>query len=647
MKILLLSMPYGALDRQALGLSLLKARLTDSADSNVDCEVRYFTFPFAELIGLGEYQWITFEIPYTAFAGEWSFTGCLYGERPEAEQRYIEEILRKTWALPESSIDRILRIRALAPHFIEHCLASVPWEEYAMVGFTSTFEQNIASLAIARRIKERHPWIKIVFGGANWEAEMGLELHRRFSFVDFVCSGEAEMSFPALVDQIRRRKPPGAPASIPGIIYRSGAESVYTGPGETIPSMDQLPFPDFSDYFRDVSQSTVGASIVPLLLFESSRGCWWGAISHCTFCGLNGGSMPFRSKSQRRAVDELRYLIDRWRVEMIQAVDNILDMSYFNEMLPALAKEGLGAQIFYEVKANLSRKHLRLLKESGVHRIQPGIESLNDHVLKLMRKGITGLRNIQLLKWCREYGITAEWNLLYGFPGETQEDYEQTLRLLPTIRHLNPPTACGPLRLDRFSPYHQSPDSFGLHNLKPLSSYRHLYPFDGASLRRIAYYFDFDYRPEADPRGFADDVIREAEQWKRNPEMGSLSAIRRPDGTLALIDSRAGAKRPSVILSGPEQAAYELCDQAQTPAGVARRLRELFPRQSLGEKGVRKFLDAAVSNRLMVEQNGYYLNVAIADRALRHELERRQDPVVSPAPPVLDLPVLQGEKRIA
>ena len=47
-----------------------------------------------------------------------------------------------------------------------------------------------------------------------------------------------------------------------------------------------------------------------------------------------------------------------------------------------------------------------------MRRIQPGIESLSDHVLKLMRKGTTALQNIQLLKWCREYGVQPEWNLL-------------------------------------------------------------------------------------------------------------------------------------------------------------------------------------------------------------------------------------------
>ncbi len=641
MSVLLVSMPYGALERQALGLSLLKARL---AERGVRCEIRYLAFVFADLIGLEDYRWISTELPYTAFAGDWSFTRCLYGPRPDAESRYVDEILRRTWRLPDAAIDRVLRIRSMTQHFLDYVLAAVPWAQYQILGFTSTFEQNIASLALARRLKDEFPRIQTVFGGANWEADMGVELHRKFPFVDYVCGGEAEMSFPALVERLCQGSQLSVQGPrIPGIVYRDRGASVSTGPGEAIPSLDALPIPDYGDYFRDLGESSIGASVVPTLLFETSRGCWWGAKSHCTFCGLNGGAMAFRSKSQRRALDELRYLVERWRVEMVEAVDNILDMKYFTELLPELARAGLGAQIFYEVKANLTRRHLRLLKDAGVHRIQPGIESLNDHVLSLMRKGTTGLRNIQLLKWCKEYEITVEWNLLYGFPGETLEDYAETLRLLPLIRHLNPPTACGPLRLDRFSPYHEAQTSFGLVNVRPLSTYQHLYPFEESSLRRIAYYFDFDYAPGIDPRGFADEVVRYAEQWKRAPELGTLTAMRRPDGGLALADTRAGATATALTLHDREQAAYEYCDEAHSVAAVTRYLRESFPDRPTQEKHVRSFLDAAVSRKLMARANDHYVNLAIATEPLRRELEQRRSQTTAPARQPIMLTALPAE----
>ena len=93
-------------------------------------------------------------------------------------------------------------------------------------------------------------------------------------------------------------------------------------------------------------------------------------------------------------------------------------------MLPRLAAAKLDVEFFWEVKANLTHEQVHLLRNAGVKQVQPGIESFSDRVLKIMRKGVTAFRNVELLKWCKEYGVKPYWNLLYGFPGETVEDYE-------------------------------------------------------------------------------------------------------------------------------------------------------------------------------------------------------------------------------
>src|SRR5690349_10223085 len=129
-------MPMGAVERPSLGLCLLKARL---AESGYACDVRYLAFSFAEFIGQQDYQWICYEIPYTAFAGDWTFTQALYGERYDEDGTYIRDVLRDAWRLSEADIARILRIRSMVPYFMDHCLNTVPWDEYAVVGFTSTF----------------------------------------------------------------------------------------------------------------------------------------------------------------------------------------------------------------------------------------------------------------------------------------------------------------------------------------------------------------------------------------------------------------------------------------------------------------------------------------------------------------------------
>src|ERR1041385_3629935 len=106
-KVLLLSMPMGALERPSLGLSLLKARLVESGYA---CDVRYLAFSFAEFIGQQDYQWICYELPYTAFAGDWTFTQALYGERYDPDGTYIQDVLRDSWHLSKENIPRNLGI---------------------------------------------------------------------------------------------------------------------------------------------------------------------------------------------------------------------------------------------------------------------------------------------------------------------------------------------------------------------------------------------------------------------------------------------------------------------------------------------------------------------------------------------------------
>ena len=614
-KVLLLSMPFGALERPSLGLSLLKSRLHEEG---VACEVRYLGFPFADMIGTENYQWMTYELPYTAFAGDWCFTSALYGENaaPPAED-YVRKILEGTWHLGAETIKRILYIRSQVPAFIEYCLNAVDWQDYSIVGFTSTFEQNIASLALAKLIKQKHPKLITVFGGANWEGEMGEELHSQFRFVDYVCSGESEESFPKLVKHLLRGSSQNEiEKDVRGIVLRNQGRTVATGFAETTFEMDSLPYPDFTDYFGNLRESSASINVLPSLLLETSRGCWWGAKSHCTFCGLNGNTMAFRSKSARRVLDELDDLTSRWQTESVEVVDNILDMKYFDNVIPALAKAKRSFQLFYEVKSNLKREQVQMLHDAGINRIQPGIESISDHVLKLMRKGTTGLRNIQLLKWAKELNVQAEWNLLYGFPGETEEDYNDILRILPAIRFLNPPCAVGPIRLDRFSPYFNSPEEFGLTKLRPLPTYHHLYPFATESLMKIVYYYEFDYQTDVDPAGHAARVIAYINQWKNDPERGSLFMVRNTDGGLVLIDTRSDTTVGQVPLDGVEASAYEYCDEVRSLRNIVSYLLESFPEIPVEESNVKNFLDSLVANRLMVSDGTNYLSLAIRAQSL-------------------------------
>ena len=248
---------------------------------------------------------------------------------------------------------------------------------------------------------------------------MGAETVRSFPFLDAAVSGEGDLVFPELV----RRVLEGLGLDdLPGVTTRANVAARFAvGPIPERADGDadgRPPLPDDSDYFEQFARSRFAGKWTPGLFLETARGCSWGEKSHCTFCGLNGTTMAFRSKSPSRALDELRALVARHPRSDLQVVDNILDTRYFESLLPELAKSPPPSPVFWETKSSLKKEQVRLLADAGVTRIQPGIESLSDAVLKLMRKGVTAFQNVQLLKWCRELGVTPYWNLLWGFPDE-------------------------------------------------------------------------------------------------------------------------------------------------------------------------------------------------------------------------------------
>jgi ribosomal peptide maturation radical SAM protein 1 len=226
-----------------------------------------------------------------------------------------------------------------------------------------------------------------------------------------------------------------------------------------------------------------------MLTFESSRGCWWGQVNHCTFCGLNGVEMAFNQKTSERVVEEVRELWSLYRRNLF-ATDAILSRDHLKSALPKLALFSEGPRLFYEVKANMTQADVLTLQRARVMGVQPGIESLSTRLLGLLKKGINTIRNLALLKWCRERDVAITWNQLCGIPGERLEDYEEQIALMALIPQLPPPERANRVRVDRYSPYFKSFRDFGWERIEPSREYRSLHPELGdEALHDIAYHF--------------------------------------------------------------------------------------------------------------------------------------------------------------
>ena len=461
------------------------------------------------------------------------------------------------------------------PGYLDALVEGFGRQPARVVAFSSTFQQNAASFALARRLKQRRPELVTVVGGANFDGDMGAELVRAVPCIDFAVAGEADEAFPRLLGALAEGTDPGA---VPGVIRRlpDGTVAVTAArPGDH--QLDDSPVPEYDEYF----ERAAGLGLLPpagrrsvWIPVETARGCWWGAKHHCVFCGLNATSMRFRAKSPQRVLDELAQLTRRCGSFRFAVVDNILDPGYLRTLLPAVVAGEAGYELFYEVKANLGRSQVRLLAQAGVTGIQPGIESLSSRVLRLMRKGVTAAQNVNLLRWAGYYGIRASWNVLWGFPGETRTDYAGQAAVVPDLLHLQPPSTAGRIWMERFSPLHAAAEG----HRRPERSYRYVYPRH-VDLDTVAYFFDYEL-PGCLPEDAYDELRAAVAEWQDAWRGGAKPVLthRSAPHFVEIYDGRRPGHEGTYTFSGTAADVYLACaDRPISAAAVHDRLGRTVP----------------------------------------------------------------------
>ncbi len=602
--VLFVVMPFGALEAPQVGVSTMQTRLRQLG---LPCDIAYLNFPFAQALGPDNYQEI---INYagTLFIGEWLFAQYLFPDSLD-HQGYIENILVRGGGFDAAKIDRLLGWTQLVGPYLQFCLEQVDWGKYAIIGFTTMFEQNLASLALAKLIKESYPEKIIVMGGANCTGVMGRQLHESFPFLDFVFTGEADLVFPELARRLLRGE--AWQNGLQGFVYRQGTTSVDTGPAPLLQDLDRLPYPTYDDFVQHLRLLPVTSPQKVQMVLETSRGCWWGEKNHCRFCGLNEHELPYRAKSAERALAEILHLAGRYGFPEIMPVDNILNLAYFKTLLPELRRRRPGIRLFYETKANLTKDQVRLLREAGVTRIQPGIESVSGHVLKLMHKGVSPWQNVQLLKWCRQYQVDVAWNLLYGFPGENAQDYRETLEIVQAITHLHPPMAYGWIGLHRFSPLFHDPEKYKLRHIRPLAAYTYLYPVPPEARQNLAYFFDFDFDGKEKSEYWFQPIKEAVELWQSQSPRFCLEVCGREAQGFTVRDTRPWRRGDYFRFNRWEAAVLTYCDEPKTLAQMEALLVKLAPPGKNSADWLSAFVEEQVARRLMLRFTDRYLNLIL------------------------------------
>lgn len=528
--------------------------------------------------------------------------------------------------------------------FLDLCMRSVRWEDYDIVGFSLMFQQTLSSLALARRIKQAHPQLKIIFGGPSCAAPMGQETLRSFPEVDYVVMGEGDTVIAPLVREIRRNEV--GPIQTPAVIYRTeSGEVAESGAAKPFFKLDELPIPDYTPYFEQV-ESLKLTHFDPYLYIENSRGCWWGEKHHCTFCGIDDAFMVYRSKSPERVLDEIVTLSQRHKRTSFLTADNILDHRYYKTLLPRLKQlredEGYDFTFFFELKANINREQARALRDAGVVQVQPGIESFSDSLLQLMDKGSTGIRQLQALKYLAEFDIEPIWNIIYMNPNERPEDYRSMIEMIPFMHHLPPLPHAGQVQmlLQRFNVYFEQPDKHGIRDVRPQAFYKELFPRDDINHHDLAFFFDYDREDleTGELKSVYAELTDALKEWRECYVRDSLLQTRGP-GFVQITDRRRpGAQNGNgngsghghgngngnghgdeeggrrILLEGLTAEVFVMCDAIR---GEKEIVKQFAGRAS--EEFIRATLDDLVARRLVYRSaRDRYLNLPLLkDRSER------------------------------
>lgn len=614
--------PFLPEHQPALGISSLVAVLEARG---IEADIKYLNIEYGRRIGWPLYTYLSNQLPTEFLLGEFVFAPALWGDAAPKWEDYVARFMawQRLNILRRREGDLDARLQEAQTLYDGSAAAVRGWADEILrdrprvVGFTSTFQQNVASLALARELRRRVPReeLLIVFGGANCEDDMGRALADNFPFIDHVVSGEAEN---VIVDVIE------AVCEESGRRVRAGSALPRYVVGTMIKEMDALPLPNFDHYFAAIKETEWDEHAN--LAAESSRGCWWGAKSHCTFCGLNGTTMAFRSKRPDKFAEELRVLSKKYGRNFFMLTDNILDFGYINTLFPDLISQGDDVKLFYEVKSNLNKEQLEILAAGNVVRLQPGIESLSTPILKLMAKGTTRLQNVQLLKWCEEFRIGLAWNLLYGFPGERPEEYDAMAGLMPDLCHLPPPTGSGKIRLDRFGPYWKSPAKYGILNMRHFWTYDFAYPaLPAAERERIAYFFDYDYADARNPDEYAGPTLDAADFWRESyARKATLEVKPDEDGGHYVLDTRARGRDETTPLTPDARRLLKTFDSYKSR-------KKFLSEAQTGEPGVYSgtaedlsaLLDEMLERRWLVEEDGKLLSIVL-DRSESERIVNRR-----------------------
>lgn len=378
----------------------------------------------------------------------------------------------------ELYIHFILKMKQTGLRIIKRYVDEIINSSPRYLGYSIRGAFSPVSRAIIKEIKEKMG-IPVIVGGSF---SPFVNLHNLDKIMvdqgfDYLVVGAGEEALPALLEALEHKK---QPEGIANVFYKHN-NKVKTNKLEVIEHPDELPFPDFSQFDLDLYLTPVR-----FLPFQTARGCYW---RQCAFCSHHNIDLNFyKTWSVDRVIEMIKHLLAAYSCRNFFIDDEALAPRRARQISEAIISNKLDVR--FEVRGRFDRKFndnglLKLMKSAGFSSISWGMESGCQRVLDLMQKGIKKEDISEILKKAHENRISNMCFLFCGFPGETREEWCETIDFIKKYHRFIDGISEGVFFLNKYAPIGREPEKWGVtinkENKYTVSS--------GMSIKEINYYY--------------------------------------------------------------------------------------------------------------------------------------------------------------
>ncbi|MCX6198752.1 MAG: radical SAM protein [Bacteroidetes bacterium] len=290
-----------------------------------------------------------------------------------------------------------------------------------IVGFSLLVSNTKNTALVAKEVKNLLPNVVIVSGGPSLTRENQDNIEQVYKFSDYIIEGEGEN---LLVDFVKCIEEKGDIHKVKQVWLQKPDGSVYyTGAGMQ-QNINTIPLPDFTDF--DVHAYPCNGRL-PILF---SRGC----ILNCNYCENKWNHLTQRTRHGRLVFEELKRNVKQYSItEYMFNDDSLISHVTFKQLEEycdlTIAEDLVMPWSVYgtRVEKMLTQPYVDKLRRSGMSRVSLGVESFSTDVQHAMGKSS---RYDDADKTCRLFGdagIKTESWIIYGYPTETDKNFEETL----------------------------------------------------------------------------------------------------------------------------------------------------------------------------------------------------------------------------